>query len=55
MVERVKEVARDEAGALQFLAPQSAMHRPAALASAGSLLEMQKFRPDSRFTLPQGI
>lgn len=25
MVERVGEVARDEAGALQFLAPQSAM------------------------------
>ena len=38
-----------QAGALQFLAPQSITHRPAALASAGSLLEVKNFRPDSRF------
>ena len=59
MAGRVGEVARDEAGETgrgpQFLAPQSVTHRPAALASAGSLSDMQNFRPDSRFTLPQGV
>lgn len=31
------------------LAPQSIMYSPAALASAGSLLEVKNFRPDFRF------
>ena len=46
-------MARDEAGETgrspAFLAPQSITHRPAALTSAGSLLEVKNFRPDSRF------
>lgn len=46
-------MARDEAGETgrspAVLAPQSIMYRSAALASAGSLLEVKNFRPDFRF------
>ena len=46
-------MARDEAGETgrspAVLAPQSIMHRSAALASARSLLEVKNFRPDFRF------
>lgn len=38
-----------QVGTLQVLNPQSVAHRPVALALPGRLLEMQNFRPDSRF------
>ena len=52
---RVRECCREGAHAGEigrspaFPCSSKYMHRPATLASAGSLLEMKNFRPDSRF------